>query len=60
MKIKTEIELTPEELKEIYTPGPAQQEFFTRMSEEFKKNMLSDPFNMSKYFMWPGVKNGDL
>lgn len=40
MKIKIETELTPEEFKELFTPGPKQTEVYTELCSSLQKSML--------------------
>lgn len=37
MKIKVEIDITPEEVQELFIPGEKQQEFFTKLGEIYTK-----------------------
>lgn len=39
--MKVEIEITPEEFKELFVPGKAQQQFMEQMALEWQKNMTT-------------------
>lgn len=40
--MKIEIEITPEEFKELFIPGEKQQEFARQLWTEYQKNMMSN------------------
>lgn len=54
MKIKLEMDLTPEEFQELFIPGDRQEEFMVRCYDAYSealRQMLSkqiDPYNFMK------------
>ena len=49
--MKIEIEITPEEFKELFLPGKTQQEFMTKLIQEWQREFLKNGFpDFSKMF----------
>lgn len=62
MKINVEIDLSPEEAKELFVPGEGQQEFMRKVyTETFKAVQESATQNFFQNFGFPttGRKNND-
>lgn len=52
--MKIEIEITPEEFKELFVPGKTQQEFMERLFGEWQKQFLVN--SMPDWREWWGTK----
>ena len=54
MKIKLEMDLTPEEFQELFIPGDRQEEFMVRCYDAYSEALLQmlskqiDPYNFMK------------
>jgi len=61
MKVKVELDLTPEEAKELFVPGDKQNEFMTKTYDAYVhalKNMIWDQVDPYDMFQRKETKNG--
>jgi len=61
MKVKVELDLTPEEAKELFVPGDKQNEFMTKTYDAYVhalQNMIWDQVDPYDMFQRKDSKNG--
>lgn len=56
--MKIQIDITPEEFKELFLPGEKQQEFMTKMFEAYSIEMQKN--FMANIIDWPNIWKSSL